>query len=257
MELLFLIFEYCKGKTILNMRRVCKNINRKIPKEAAKKLFAAKRSRLEEALLLNRQMLLQNNMKFKEIMEGPGEERDRFIELMLENDDICQELRMIKNHQYNEEELEKVGFVQYRYSPIREIRGNNFWSIDIPHLPIGILLIPRKVSHWCYCHRHETRHTVLLLEAILHPWNYYLKHTLEECMDDPFRKTRYLPVCEVRETLEERLDAMGLTEEPFLAGWIMEGAVRWRHAYEIMWHPETPCLEQLRWTVSPSFGGGL
>ena len=77
------------------MRRVCKNINRKIPKEAAKKLFAAKRSRLEEALLLNRQMLLQNNMKFKEIMEGPGEERDRFIELMLENDDICQELRMI------------------------------------------------------------------------------------------------------------------------------------------------------------------
>ena len=76
-------------------------------------------------------------------------------------------------------------------------------------------------------------------------------------MNDPFRKTRYLPVCEVRETLEERLDAMGLTEEPFMAGWIMEGAVRWRHAYEIMWHPQTPCLEQLRWTVSPSFGGGL
>ena len=80
---------------------------------------------------------------------------------------------------------------------------------------------------------------------------------LEDCKDEPFCKTRYLPVCDSRERIEEKLHAMDLREESYMQGWILEGSLKWKYAFEHMRHPRTPCMEHLKWTSVPSFGGGL
>ena len=81
---------------MLSLRMVCKNLWEKLPKETMKKEYDAKRSRLEEALIRNRHDLLKINLQINQIIEGPGEQRDQFIQLMLENDDIVQDLRLMK-----------------------------------------------------------------------------------------------------------------------------------------------------------------
>ena len=163
----------------------------------------------------------------------------------------------MKDGRYDDAKLEEFGFVQYRFSPIRKIAGLNFWTIDIPDRGVGILLIPREVVHYCYCQEHQMRHSILLLEAILHPWGFGIQAMLEDCEDEPFRKTRYLPVCDSRERIEEKLHAMDLREESYMQGWILEGSLKWKYAFEHMRHPRTPCMEHLKWTSVPSFGGGL
>ena len=40
-------------------------------------------------------------------MQGPSEQRDRFIQLMLDNDDIIQDLRLMKNGNYDDAKLEE------------------------------------------------------------------------------------------------------------------------------------------------------
>ena len=97
-----------------------------------KKEYDAKRSRLEEALIRNRHDLLKINLQINQIIEGPGEQRDQFIQLMLENDDIVQDLRLMKGGAYDDRKL------PYNFSPISRIHGLNFWTIDIPDKGCGI-----------------------------------------------------------------------------------------------------------------------
>ena len=132
---------------MLSLRMVCKNLWKKLPKETMKKEYDAKRSRLEEALIRNRHDLLKINLQINQIIEGPGEQRDQFIQLMLENDDIVQDLRLMKGGAYDDRKLDEFGFVPYHFSPISRIHGLNFWTIDIPDKGCGILLIPKEVYH--------------------------------------------------------------------------------------------------------------
>jgi len=67
---------------------VCKSLWEKLPKEAMKREYDVKRSKLEEALIRNRRDLLRINLQIDKIIRGPGETRDQFIQLMMENDDI-------------------------------------------------------------------------------------------------------------------------------------------------------------------------
>jgi len=243
---------------MLNLRLVCKSLWDRIPKEIAKRVYNSKRTKLEEALVRNRRDLLKINMQFNKIVQGPSEQRDQFIRLMLDNDDIVQDLRLMKNASYDDSKLEQFPeFVQYRLSPMKKIKGLNFWTIDVIDRKVGILLIPRQVIHYCYCQVHQMRHSILLLEAILHPWGFGIQAMLEDCEDEPFRKTRYLPVCDSRERIEEKLHAMNLMEESYMQGWVLEGSLKWKYAFEDMRHPRTPCMEYLRWPAAPSFGGGL
>ena len=69
---------------------------------------------------------------------------------------------------------------------------------------------------------------------------------LEDREEEPFRNTRYLPVCDTREGVAEKLRAMNLREDSSLAGWILEGSTRWRYASVKMRHPPTACLEHKR-----------
>ena len=103
---------------MLSLRMVCKKLWEKLPKETMKKEYDAKRSRLEEALIRNRHDLLKINLQINQIIEGPGEQRDQFIQLMLENDDIVQDLRLMKGGAYDDRKLEEFGFVPYNSSPI-------------------------------------------------------------------------------------------------------------------------------------------
>ena len=95
------------GWEMLNLRLVCKSLWERIPKEIAKRVYNLKRSKLEEALIRNRRDLLRINMQFNKIMEGQSEQRDQFIQLMLENDDIVQDLRLMKNGNYDDAKLEE------------------------------------------------------------------------------------------------------------------------------------------------------
>ena len=135
-----------------------------------KREYDVKRSKLEEALIRNRRDLLRINLQIDKIIRGPGETRDQFIQLMMENDDIVQTLRLMEGGVYDDSKLEEFGFVPYHFSPISRIHGLNFWTIDVPDRKCGILLIPKEVCHWCNCQRHQVRHSIMILEAKLHPW---------------------------------------------------------------------------------------
>ena len=234
------------GWEMLSLRMVCKSLWEKLPKEAMKREYDVKRSKLEEALIRNRRDLLRINLQIDKIIRGPGETRDQFIQLMMENDDIVQTLRLMEGGVYDDSKLEEFGFVPYHFSPISRIHGLNFWTIDVPDRGCGILLIPKEVCHWCNCQRHQVRHSIMILEAKLHPWGFGIEFMLEDREDEPFRSTRYLPVCDTKEGVSEKLRAMNLREDPSLAGWILEGSTRWRYAAVKMRHPPTTCFEHKR-----------
>merc|ERR1711888_503483 len=123
---------------MLNLRLVCKSLWDRIPKEIAKRVYNSKRTKLEEALVRNRRDLLKINMQFNKIVQGPSEQRDQFIRLMLDNDDIIQDLRLMKNASYDDSKLEQFPeFVQYRLSPMKKIKGLNFWTIDVIDRRVG------------------------------------------------------------------------------------------------------------------------
>ena len=169
MELVLIIMENMCVWNMLNLRLVCKSLWERIPKEIAKRVYNSRRTKLENKLVRNRRDLLRINMQFNKIIQGPSEERDQFIQLMEENDDIIQDLMLTKNGSYDDSKLDQYDFTQYRFSPIKKISGLNFCTIDIPNKGIGILLIPREVVHHCYCIKHNMRHSILVLEARLHP----------------------------------------------------------------------------------------
>ena len=241
-ELLQLIISFLSIFDIEALRSVNRNLKGKIPVGYLNQLKHREEVKTKKALQRNRRNLIWITGNLKRLLKEKCFERTRLIQLLLKNEELCETLSHLRGR-FDETRLEQYGMRRYSFRYVHQIGGQeNFWNIDIPGKAMAILLIPREVTHRNYCKKHESYHSTMIIEAVMHQWEHPIGYTLEMCDNQPFRESRFITLTDDKKEIENIMYEMGLFDRGF--------NMSWKNWNREMWLPPTDCLWDFQHTCA-------